>query len=329
MVTPNVLPSYAGIQTFMRSPTVGLADLQADHVAVFGVPFDVATRYGSRFGPRAIREQSIHYQYYIDSDAEAEIFDVDTGRTLRKSSRHKIVDLGDVSVFPLNPEKTSASIRSTVEAVIAAGAFPVMLGGDHTITSPAVRGLHDAVRRKSPKAKIGYIHLDAHFDLGDDNAIFGKINNATTARRVMELQGIDPRNISMIGLRGIARKSHVKIALESGINYYPMPVIHERGLETVVREAAEKASDGCDAVYLTLDIDVIDAVYAPGNGGIAFGGLTNMQGLQVVDILSEYKKIRAFDIAEVNPNYDVSDITAKFAATAVLKFLIPKLFDSV
>ena len=77
-------------------------------------------------------------------------------------------------------------------------------------------GLHDAIRAKKSNARIGYIHLDAHFDLGDDNPIYGRLNNATLVRRIMELDGVAPSNISMVGLRGIARKSQVDLTVNSG-----------------------------------------------------------------------------------------------------------------
>jgi arginase family enzyme len=326
MTKSDPIPSYAGLATFMRAPVVSREQLTPEMIAVFGAPFESSTRYGARMGPRAIREQSIHYQYYIDSDSSAEIFDVDTGRTMRKSDRARIVDLGDVNVYPLDAEKSVASISGMTDAIVSSGAFPVMLGGDHMVTWPSFLGFHNAVRRKNPQARVGYIHLDAHFDLGDENPIYGRVNNATLVKRIMELEGVRPSNMSLVGLRGIARKSQVKLTIDSGMNYYPMPVIRQRGLEAVIREAAERASDGCDAVYVTYDIDVIDVIHAPGNGGIAFGGLTNMEGLQVADILAQYSAIKAFDVVEVNPHYDLSDITTKFAATAILKFLMPKLF---
>ena len=327
MSNASPLPSYAGLQSFMRAPSTALDDLDANAIAVYGAPFEVSTRYGARLGPRAIREQSTHFQYYLESDPAAALVDVDTNKILRRSPKTRVFDLGDVNVYPLDPEKSVGSISRMSDAIVSVGAFPVMLGGDHMVTWPAYLGFHNAVRRMTPGAKVGYIHLDAHFDMGDDNPIYGKINNATLVRRIMELEGVDPKNISMIGLRGLARESQLKLTLESGINYYPMPVIHQRGLEAVIREAAERASDGVEAVYCTYDIDVIDVIHAPGNGGIAFGGLTNMQGLQLAEILGQYPKIKAFDVVEVNPHYDVSDITAKFAATAILKFLAPRLFD--
>src|SRR4051794_15195433 len=92
------LPSYAGIQTFLRAPNVDLSEIAAGMVVIYGVPFEVSTRYGARFGPRAIREQSVHFQYYIDSDQNAEIVDLDTGRTLRRSDKQKVVDLGDINI---------------------------------------------------------------------------------------------------------------------------------------------------------------------------------------------------------------------------------------
>ncbi len=327
MASKNPLPSYAGLQTFMRAPIVDAEALDPSMIAVFGAPFEVSTRHGARFGPKVIREQSTHFQYYIESDAKAEIVDIDTGRLLRPNRARRVVDLGDVNIYPMDIVKTGSSISRTVDAIVTAGAFPVMLGGDHSITYPAVRGLHDAVRRSQPDARIGYIHLDAHFDLGDDNPLYGRLNNATIVRRIMELPGVDPRNISIVGIRGIARKSQVDLTRSSGMNYYPMPVVRRRGLETVVREAIAKACEGCAAVYATFDIDVVDVVHAPGNGGIMFGGLTASEGLQVADLLAGCSLIRGFDINEVNASYDVSDITAKLGATVVFKFLMPKLFD--
>lgn len=327
MTRRDPLPSYAGLQTFMRAPVVDAGELDASMIAVFGAPFEVSTRYGARLGPKVIREQSTHFQYYIESDANAEIVDVDTGRLLRPKRSKRIVDLGDVNIYPMDVAKTGASITRMVDDIATAGAFPVMLGGDHFITFPAVRGLHDAVRRKKSNARIGYIHLDAHFDIGDDNALYGRLNNATIVRRIMELPGVDPRNISMVGIRGIARKSQVDLTRASGINYYPMPEVRKRGLESVMREAIEKASDGCDAVYATFDIDVVDVIHAPGNGGIMFGGLSASEALRVADMLAECNVIGGFDINEVNANYDISDITAKLGATVVFKFLMPKLFD--
>jgi arginase family enzyme len=83
---------------------------------------------------------------------------------------------------------------------------------------------------------------------------------------------------------------------------------------------------GCEAVYLTFDIDLIDAFDAPGNGGIMFNGLSATEGLQIMDILAQDDKIKAFDLNEVNPSMDVSELTAKLASTAIFKFLMPKLF---
>ena len=106
-----------------------------------------------------------------------------------------------------------------------------------------------------------------------------------------------------------------------------MKMIRERGLMNVLKEACHLASEGCDALYVTLDIDVVDPVYAPGNGGIAFGGITAMEFLEVVEVLSKESKIGALDLVEVNPNYDPAEITAKLASSAILTFLTPKLFE--
>lgn len=320
------LPSYAGLQSFMRGPNVPLDALDANTIAVYGAPFEVSTRYGAGLGPRAIREQSTHYQYYLNSDPDAARHDVDTGRTLRHTPETKVVDLGAVNVYPFDAEKSAASISAMSDQIVSAGASPVKLDGDHMITQASFLGFHNAVRRKNPDAKVGYIHLDAHFDFGDDNPIYGKINNATLVRRIMELDGVDPGNISMIGLRGLARNSQIKLTRDSGINDYPTPVVHQRGPEEVIHEAAARASDGVDAVYVACVIDVIDVIHAPGNGSIAFVGLTKLQGFQLAEVLGTHPKIKPFDIVEVNPHYDASDITVMFAATAILKHLMPERF---
>ena len=130
----------------------------------------------------------------------------------------------------------------------------------------------------------------------------------------------------MIGIRGLARKNQVEFIQKEGIHCYTMKMIRERGVMNVIKEATEFACEGCDAVYVTLDIDVVDPVYAPGNGGIAFGGLTSVEFLEVVDWLSRNNKIRALDVVEVNPNYDPAEITAKLASSAILTFLSPRLF---
>lgn len=327
MTDTSLLPSYAGPQTFLRAPSTDIANLDKTCIAIYGAPFEASTRSGQRFGPRILREQSIHFQYYLASDPNAELVDVDAERVLRKQAGKHVYDMGDVATYPLDAAKTVASIAAMSQAITAAGALPIMLGGDHMTTIGAFRGFHDAIRAKNPNAKVGYIHLDAHFDLGDDNPVYGKLNAATVTRRIMEMDGVDPRNISIIGIRGIARKSQVDLTRDAGMNYYPMPVVRRRGLEAVVRDAADRALDGCDAVYVTFDIDYVDVIHAPGNGGIMFDGMTNAEGLKTVQILSEYPGIRAFDMVEVNQSYDVSDITAKFGAQAIFKFMMPRLFD--
>ena len=155
---------------------------------------------------------------------------------LTVNNRRKVVDLGDID--PLDAAKSGESISHTVRHILRR--VSVMLGGDHAVTFRPY-GVARCHSGQEIERQDRHIYLDAHFDLGDDNPIYGRLNNATLVRRIMELDGVAPSNISMVGLRGIARKSQVDLTVNSGMNYYPMPVIRQRGLETVMREAIERA----------------------------------------------------------------------------------------
>jgi len=320
------IPSYTGIPTFLRAPLVELSKVQPGTVAVIGAPHDCATRQGSRYGPKVIREASSHTAYYFQTAHNHELLDVSTGKTLRWEGNGNIVDTGDVNIYPTNIAKTGEAISEAVEMITSQGAFPVTLGGDHFITYPCVRGFVNGIRQKKPRARVGYLHFDAHLDLGDDSPVFGKLSNATNARRVAEVPGVDPRNMVMVGIRGYVRKDQWDFIRQTGIKIYTMGTIRRHGLAKVIRDAVRLAGQGCECVYFTLDMDVVDAAYAPGVGGVAFGGITSAELLEAVGMLAHEKKIRAMDVVEVNPYFDVGEITSRLAASAVLTFIGPKIF---
>jgi formimidoylglutamase len=326
MAIRDPLPSYTGIATFLRAPLVDPEDVQPGTVAIIGAPHDCATRQGSRAGPKAIREGSLHLAYYFETADNHELLDVSSGKTVRWDGNGSLVDTGDVNIYPTNIEKTGQAISAAVERVTAQGAFPVTLGGDHFITYPCVRGFVSAVRRKKKQARVGYLHLDAHLDLGDESPVFGKLSNATNARRVAELEGVSPKNMVMVGIRGYVRKDQWDFIRETGIRIFTMGDVRRKGLAQVIREATRLAGQGCDVVYFTLDMDVVDAAYAPGVGGVAFGGLTSAELLEAVTILAGDRKIGALDVVEVNPSFDVGEITARLAVAAIMTFVGPKIF---
>jgi agmatinase len=318
---------FQGIPTFLRAPMANIEDLKQGMIAIYGAPHDTGSRGGARYGARRCREASLHLSYYVATDSSGELYDLDNNRTYRWKGDSKIVDLCDTTIFLNDTEKTAEAIREASYRIVKAGAFPVMLGGDHMTSYPACAGFVDAVREKKPNAKIGILHFDAHTDIGDENPVTGRINNATPIRRISELQGVDTRKISMLCMRGLVRKDHYRFIVDSGINFYPMSIIRERGWMEVVKEAVEKATDGCDTVYCTVDQDCVDPAFAPGNSGIAFAGITSEQLLQAIDYLSFEQKIGAIDLVEFNPLFDAGEITAKLAANCIITFLLPKLFE--
>jgi hypothetical protein len=183
----NSAQDFGGIRTFLRAPHVtDVATLKAD-IAVVGMPFDQGTsnRPGQRYGPRDIREASLIYAWA----PEKGFYYIDTGQTVLKGKRW--ADLGDVDVVPSDPLRTSQNMTSAVAAILERGAFPVILGGDHSITFPAVRAY------KLPSLTV--VHFDAHLDSygnGDPNVL----SHGEWVQQVGKLPGV---RFIQIGMRGI------------------------------------------------------------------------------------------------------------------------------
>jgi agmatinase len=177
------LPTFEGIRTFLGAPYVKkLDDLQADF-AVLGVPFDEGTwgQPGERYGPRDLRESSMEYNH----DLTQGFFYIDGERTVLKGKRW--VDVGDVEVFPTVPAQTNDKITASVRAILARKAFPVVLGGDHSITFPVVRAYN---------LPLTVIHFDAHLDTWD--AAPGNLDHSSWVNRVAALKTV--KNIIQVGM---------------------------------------------------------------------------------------------------------------------------------
>ncbi|WP_171181895.1 agmatinase family protein [Ruegeria sp. HKCCD8929] len=327
MQSEQPMLQFAGIPTFMRAPIMPVDQLSPGMTAVMGVPTDYTRtgRAGARYGPRGIREASLHIWKYADSSVSGPALDPVTGNVTHYNPQTgRLADLGDIPIYPTDVVKTGESIRLAVKDVVKRDAFPVILGGDHFISYPAFQGFSDAVVARNPKAKIGYIQFDAHLDLWDSNPIMGKLNNATNARRVSELPMVDPSNMVWIGTGHSIREEQWNWIRDNGAHGYSIADVERRGMRDVVEEAWEHASKGCDTVYLTVDIDCVDSAWAPGTGTPNFHGIRPPDLLEAVEMLAT-RNIGAFDIAEVAPNLDPTEITQWLAATVVQKFIRPRL----
>jgi agmatinase len=280
-------------------------------VVIIGAPFDGGTTYrsGTRFGPGAIRTTD-----YISPVP----YRPSLALGIDPFSELAIVDVGDVMMPPGDIEKSNAALTAAVQAVAEAGAFPLILGGDHSITYPNVTGLANV----RGLGKIGVVHFDAHADTGESN--FGLLyGHGTPMRRLIESGAARGDRFLQVGLRGYWPEPPVLDWMgEQGMRWYEMTEVVQRGLDACLTEAFERARDGTDGVFLSVDIDVVDPGMAPGTGTPEPGGITPRQLLDAVRRCALELPLVGMDIVEVSPPYDgPGQVTAALANRVVLEAL--------
>jgi agmatinase len=296
--------------TFSRRPFVadptGLDDPRPD-VAIVGAPFDISTtnRPGARFGPRALRAQAyMPGTYHLD--LEVELFDV-----------LDVVDFGDAYCPHGQTERSHHNIRERVNEVARRGIVPVILGGDHSITWPAATAVADVVGH----GRLGVVHFDAHADTAD--TIEGNLaSHGTPMRRLIESGAVLGRHFVQVGLRGYWPPPDVFEWMRSqGMRWHTMQEIWERGVPAVMADAVAEALDDADALYVSVDIDVLDPGFAPGTGTPEPGGLAPVDLLRIVRQLALDTNVVAMDVVEVSPPYDWADVTVNNAHRVVYELL--------
>lgn len=297
----NSSQDFGGIRTFLRAPYVrDLATLNAD-VVVVGAPVDQGTsnRPGQRYGPRDLREASLIYAWAPANG----FYYIDTEQTVLKGVRW--ADLGDVDVVPGSMERTSRNITAAVEAIVKRNAFPVVLGGDHSVAFPAIRGLG-----RSP---ITVVHFDAHLDTYGDGAP-DVLNHGAWVQQVAKLPGV---SFVQIGMRGIANDAEgVARARQLGSRIITAERVHRDGVRAIL-EALPALGD----IYVSLDIDVLDPSLAPGTGTIEVGGLSFQQMQELLMGLPRKGRVIGLDVVEVNPLFDATGVTAQTAVRLIIDLL--------
>ena len=303
------LPTYVGPSTFSNLPWVAdPAELERRRVdvAIVGAPFDdmVTHRPGARFGPRAIREAQ-------NSSGNLNSLQVD----VRPFEELTVVDAGDANIVPARFDRGHAMIFRKVREVAATGAIPIVFGGDHSITWPSASAVAE-VRRPG---KIGIVHFDAHADTAPDS--FGQLaGHGSPMRRLIESGAVLGRNFVQVGLRGYWPPVEVLDWMrEQGLRWHLMTEIEERGAEAVIDDAIAEALDGPDAIYLSVDIDVVDPGSAPGTGTPEPGGMLPRELLRAVRRIVGKVELAGMDIVEVSPPYDWAESTAMIANRCALE----------
>jgi agmatinase len=306
MFQPLNLP-VVGIASFCKFAVhTDVASLAAD-VAVLGVPWDggVGFRPGARFGPRAIREFSTRYSFHERGEPMPGYFDM--GRRRRVLGHVKIVDCGDVDVVYTQVEETFRRITWTVEQVLQRGAFPVVLGGDHSISFPAVRAFAEG-------GPLGVLHIDAHLDYNDEVAGV-RFANGNPIKRISELSFVGP--IVQVGLRGFrGREAPYFDSLARGNLIVTAHEVRACGTDWVLDRIPQ-----APRWYITTDIDSLDPSCAPGTGSPEPEGLSYGEVKQLLAGIASRHHVVGFDLVEVNPLVDPTGLTASVATTLVLELL--------
>ena len=294
-------PRFSQPPTFMRLPHS--TDLAGVDVALLGVPFDSGTSYrpGARLGPREIRAQSSLIRPYSHFQRVAP-FD-----------RLSVVDAGDVDASPVSLELAHAAIEARVTDVVSAGALPLVVGGDHSVSLPVIRAV---ARRHGP---VGLVHFDSHIDTWDED--FGsKLFHGSSFYYAVTEGLVDPRRFIQIGIRGpMYGPDDFAFQRERGITVLDIDEVMRAGVDAVSARIRSVVGEG--AVYVTFDIDVVDPAFAPGTGTPEVGGLTSHQAQQLVRGLAGLSIVGA-DVVEVAPPFDgPGQITALLAANLLFELL--------
>jgi formiminoglutamase/agmatinase len=294
------------------------AQVAAHRYAYIGVPHDAATSLGNpggRFGPQALRDALLGvFGWRLQ---EGKLADQDEG--VIDLAAVEVADYGDVALSYHDTARTVEETYAAVRRALDAGYVPLMCGGDHGVTYPAVRALHDAT-----PGRIGVIQLDAHCDLMDFSDRQGRFSGSSGMRRSLELDRLEGSNLVQVGLRGYTTVEQYEVGRRLGVRRIGATRFAEIGARAAPEQALAWAADGTEAFYLTIDLDAINPGEAPGTGWPEPGGLTGQQAIDFVRALAPH--VAAVDIAELNPLYDTqARATALLAARLLLDFITTRV----
>ena len=254
------------------------------------------------------------------------VVDTYTGRRLIIPDASRLMDVGDLNEYPSDVMRTTEAIAGGVHQIRKMGGFSVCLGGDHYVGYPSCLGFTRAVAETNPRVKVGYVHIDGHLDFADVTREMGRYNSGTNARRISEIDVVVPSSMVWIGIQGPCSLEQVETIRRNGGTIFTSEDIHDMGPEEVGKRAGELAVKGCDYIYLSFDIDVIDAGFSAGTGSVTMGAVTAMALLKILDELANFP-IGAMDLVETASDLDPSGRTSRMAAESLLRLIAPKIYD--
>ena len=291
---------FVGICTFAKSPYVADWNAIDADVAIMGAPFDFGTQWraGARFGPRGVREASTLFSF-----GHAGAYDYEDDETYLDDVR--MVDIGDADIIHTDTDQSHANIEYGVRKILAAGALPVVIGGDHSINIPCVRAF-------SEQGPIHIVQIDAHLDFVDERHGV-RHGHGNPMRRAAEQDHVT--GLSQFGIRNVSStaKEGYEDARAMGSDILSVRQFRKLGVEAVL----ERVPAGVD-YYLTFDIDGFDPSIAPGTGTPSHGGFLYYEVLEFIAGLAKRGQIVGMDLVEVSPDHDPASVTSVLAAQVLL-----------
>ena len=294
---------FCGLATFLKAPPMN--DVADPTIGIVGIPFDGGSSRtaGSRFGPRGVRDSSFRVSGY---NAELDV---------QPFERHRIADCGDILVSPFSILDTYQSIQAGVGGLHESGILPIAIGGDHSITLPLLRAAH------AKHGPLALVHFDAHCDVSDTQ--FGSpYHYGSMFRRAVEEGIIVPEKTIQIGIRKHYHPGEIAFLEEHAIERITSGALKAMGpglRETLAKRVARLAGS---KIYITFDLDFIDAAYAPGIGSPEPFGPTSYEALEALRaIMGVADGIIGMDLVELSPIHDVSHLTAYLAAQILFEMV--------
>lgn len=293
---------FVGISTFGKYEYVADWDAIEADVAVMGAPFDAGTQWrsGARMGPRGIREASTLFAF-----GHAGAYDFEDDVTYLDPAKIRVVDIGDADIIHTDTVQSHANIEAGVRKMLAAGALPVVLGGDHSVNIPCINAFDD-------QEPFHVVQIDAHLDFVDERHGV-RHGHGNPMRRAAEKSYVT--GLSQIGIRNVsstAREGYVD-ARAMGSDIQSVRHVRAMGLEAMLARIPAGVR-----YYLTIDIDAFDPSIAPGTGTPSHGGFLYYEVLELIDGLAQRGEVIGIDLVEVAPDYDPTGSTSILAAQLLM-----------
>ncbi|MBN9673078.1 agmatinase [Roseibium aggregatum] len=293
---------FVGICTFGKYPYQPDWDAIDADVAVMGAPFDFGTQWrsGARMGPRAIRDASTLFSF-----GHAGAYDFEDDITYLPAGTTRIVDIGDADIVHTDTLESHRRIEHGVRKILAAGAIPVVLGGDHSINIPCI----NAFDGEEP---IHVVQIDAHLDFVDERHGV-RYGHGNPMRRAAEKSYVT--GLTQIGIRNVSSTARdgYEDARRMGSDIQSVRHVRKLGIDGMLARIPEGKR-----YYLTIDIDAFDPSIAPGTGTPSHGGFLYYEVLELIDGLAQRGHIVGIDLVEVAPDYDPTGSTSTLAAQILM-----------